>query len=270
MSSPDTDAFDPAGKIIPHASAFRHLFGGLCATLLIGMAQAEAEEFKPELVGDIGLGGYYTRSIIRGNRNELSVLPYLDFEYGRMFARVDTLGIKTLKLGYGYLELAGRISQDGFNTNAPNLQGLGKRDTPVPIGIGTLQETPLGGFMINAFHDVNRSRGDLLEVIYGGELDLPRVTLYPLLGAEYQSGKYVRYYYGISPLEAASSQYAAYQPAGAVNGLIGLIADIRLSDEYYLNCNVRRKWLGDAIRLSPIVNQRYLDTGYIALSYRFR
>jgi MipA family protein len=297
MRSPYTDTFDLAGK--DHPTCFLSLrqaergwcdvnthhgrlnmftrricqnlmFGGLCATLVVGIAQADAEEFKPELVGDVGAGGYYTRSIIRGKRDELSVLPYMDFEYGRMFARVDTLGIKTLKLGQGYLELAGRISQDGFSTNTPSLQGLGKRDTPVPIGIGTLQVTPLGGVMINAFHDVHRSQGNLFEVIYGGQLDLPGVALYPLIGAEYQSAKYVRYFYGISPLEAANSQYAAYQPAGALNGLIGLIADIRLSDEYYLNCNVRRKWLGNAIQLSPIVNQRYLDTGYISLSYRFK
>lgn len=123
-----------------------------------------------------------------------------------------------------------------MNTNAPDLRGLGKRETSLPIGVGTLQEAPLGGVMINAFHDVNRSQGDLFEVIYGGQIDLPRVTLYPLIGGEYQSGKYVRYYYGVSAAEAASSRYAAYQPADAVNGLVGLIAKIRLSDEYFLQC----------------------------------
>jgi outer membrane protein len=249
---------------------FGHLFGWLGITLLIWMVQAEAEEFTQSVNGDIGLGGYYTRSIIRGKRDDLSVQPYLDFDYGRMFARVDTLGIKTLKMGYGHLELIGRISQDGFSTNTPSLQGLRKRDTSIPMGIGTLQVTPLGAFLINAFHDIHRSKGDWFEVIYGGELDLPRVTFNPLVGAEYQSKEYVRYYYGISAQEAASSQYAAYQPAGAFNGLIGLIVDIRLTDEYHLNCNVRRKWLGDAIHLSPIVSQRYLDTGYLSLSYRFK
>lgn len=246
------------------------MFGWLGITLLIWMVQAEAEEFTQSVNGDIGLGGYYTRSIIRGKRDDLSVQPYLDFDYGRMFARVDTLGIKTLKMGYGHLELIGRISQDGFSTNTPSLQGLRKRDTSIPMGIGTLQVTPLGAFLINAFHDIHRSKGDWFEVIYGGELDLPRVTFNPLVGAEYQSKEYVRYYYGISAQEAASSQYAAYQPAGAFNGLIGLIVDIRLTDEYHLNCNVRRKWLGDAIHLSPIVSQRYLDTGYLSLSYRFK
>lgn len=241
-----------------------------CLCLAPGIAHAETEAFKPELLGDIGLGGYFAGNIIRSNSNTINVLPYLDFEYGRVFARVDTLGIKTLKLGYGHLELVGRISQDGFSANGANLAGIGKRETSLPLGVGTLQVMPLGGVMVNAFHDVNRSQGDLLEVIYGGQVDLPRVTFYPLLGAEYLSKKYVRYYYGISSLDAASSQYAAYQPGDSVNGIIGLIAEIKLTDEYYLNCNIRRKLLGNSIQLSPIVNQRYLDTGYLSLSYRFK
>jgi MipA family protein len=252
------------------SSTFRYLLAWSVSVLLIGVAQAASDEFPRSLNGDIGLGGYYTRSIVRGNSDTVSVLPYADFEYGRMFARVDTLGIKTLKLGYGYLELVGRISQDGFNTDTPGLQGLGKRETSIPLGIGTLQVTPVGGFWFNAFHDVRRSKGNLLEAIYGGEIDFPKVTFYPLLGAEYQSGEYVRYYYGISAQEAASSQYTVYQPGGSFNEFIGLIGDIELSEEYHLNWHLRHKWLGAAIQNSPIVSRRYLDTGYLALSYRFR
>jgi outer membrane protein len=96
------------------------------------------------------------------------------------------------------------------------------------------------------------------------------VTFYPLLGAEFQSRQYVRYYYGISAQEALSSQYAIYQPGGSLNDFVGLIADIRLTDEYHLNCFIRHKWLGDAIRQSPLVSRGYLDTGYISLSYRFK
>ncbi len=84
----------------------------------------------------------------------------------------------------------------------------------IPLGIGTLQVTPAGAFWINAFHDVRRSNGNLIEVIYGGEIDLPRMTFYPLLGAEYQSAEYVRYYYGVSAQEAAGSHYSLYQPCG--------------------------------------------------------
>lgn len=251
-------------------SQTRYLLAWLVSALLLPAAQAASEEFPQDMVGDIGVGGYYTRSIVRGNSDALSILPYADFEYGRVFARVDTLGIKMLKLGYGHLELVGRISQDGFDTNTPSLQGLGKRETSIPLGIGTLQVTPVGGFWINVFHDVRRSRGNLVEAIYGGEIDLPHVTFYPLLGAEYQSAEYVRYYYGVSAQEAASSRYATYQPAGAFNGLVGLIADIELTDRYRLNCYMRRKWLGDAIQRSPIVSRGFLDTAYLSLSYRFK
>jgi outer membrane protein len=237
--------------------------------LLAGMAQA-AEEFPHSLVGDVGFGAYSTRSIVRSKGDLLNVLPYADFEYGRLFTRVDTLGVKTLPLGYGYLELVGRVSQDGFDTDTAALHGLRTRDTSIPLGIGTLQITPIGGFWINAFRDVRSSGGQIAEFIWGGKLELSDVTFYPLLGAEYQSREYVRYYYGISAQEAANSQYASYQPAGSVNEFAGLIADIRLTDEYHLNCFVRHKWLGDAIRQSPIVSRRYLDTGYIALSYRFK
>ena len=241
------------------------------ASVLLGcVILAQAEELSQGFEGDVGLGGYYTRSIIRGIRDDLSVLPYADFEYGRLFARVDTVGIKTQKLGYGHLELVGRISQDGFGTNMPNLRGLANRETPIPLGIGTLQVTPLGGIMINAFHDVHRSKGNLFEVFYVAEVDLPQVNFYPLLGAEYQSREYVRYLYGISAQEAAESQFAAYAPGGAFNNFIGLIADIDLTRGYHLNCYARRKWLGDAIQQSPLVNQRYLDIGYVALSYRFK
>lgn len=251
-------------------ASFIRSFVWVVGTLFIGLAQAETEDFPQRVDGDIGLGAYYTHSVIRGKSDALSILPYADFEYGRMFFRVDTLGVKTLKMGYGHLELIGRISMDGYNTNTPALQGLKRREMSIPLGIGTLQVTPIGGFYINAFHDVRESQGNWFEVIYGAKVDLQRVIFYPLLGAEYQSKEYVRYYYGISAQEAAGSQYASYQPAGTFNGLLGLIAEIRLNDGYYLNCYVRRKRLGDAIRLSPIVNQRYLDTGYLALSYRFK
>ncbi|HUW00528.1 MAG TPA: MipA/OmpV family protein [Gallionella sp.] len=247
----------------------RLLFGFLVGIGFCGMALAQTDALPLRIDGDIGLGSYYTRSIIRGHTDHAQILPYGNFDYGRMFMRIDTLGIKTFNLGYGYLEIAARFSQDGFNAGVDNLHGIGDRQTSIPLGLGTLQITPIGAFFINAFHDINKSGGNLSEVIYVAELDTPRVVFYPMAGGEYQSSNYVRYYYGISAWEASLSQYPAYQPNDAFNPLLGLMIDAKLTREYHLDFYLRRKWLGNAIQSSPIVGQRTMDTGFVALSYRF-
>ena len=248
----------------------RFIVGFLFSVFSNGMVQAQTEELPLRMDGDIGLGGYYTGSIIRGKAAQVTALPYGYFDYGRMFMRIDTLGVKTIKLGYGYLEIAGRFSQDGFSSNATNLTGLQNRQASFPFGLGTLQITPMGALFINAFHDINQSGGDLFEAIYAGKLDSSYLTFYPLAGAEYQSSKFVRYYYGISVQEAAAGQYSAYQPVGSFNPLLGLSMDTKLTGEYHLNFYLRRKWLGNAIQSSPIVNQGTMDTSYISLSYRLK
>lgn len=255
-------------RSIPSRQILRGLMSGTLMFVLFAHP-VRAQEFTDRIDGDIGLGAYDTRSVIRGKNDPVSVLPYGAFDYGRIFMRLDTLGIKTLKLGYGYLEVAGRFSQDGFRADVPGLRGLRNRQDSVPLGLGTMQTTPMGAFFINAFHDVNRSNGDLYEAIYAAELGTPELTVYPLAGAEYQSAAYVRYYYGISAQEAVTSRYAVYQPSGAFSPLLGVMLDARLTERYHLNFYVRRKWLGNAIQSSPLVGTNTLDTSFIALSYRF-
>lgn len=248
----------------------RHRFvSGLLIGLVFG-GIAQAEEFPTGIDGDIGPGVFYKSRIIRGQADQTSVLPYAYFSYDRAFIRLDTLGVKTRKFGYGYLEIVGRYSQDGFDADTGSLAGLKNRETSIPLGIGTMQVTPLGAFFVDAFHDVNKSGGNLLEVIYVGKLDAPRLTFYPLIGAEYRSKEYVRYYYGVSSQEAASSPYTVYQPAAAFIPLMGLMVDARLTEEYHLNFYLRRRWLDESIQDSPIVDQKFLDTAFVALSYRFK
>lgn len=228
---------------------------------------ARAGEISQRVDGDIGIGTYYTSHIVRGAADQITALPYGNFDYGRLFIRVDTLGIKTAQLGYGYVEITAKFSQDGYNAGMAH--GLGSRPNSIPFGLGTLQTTPVGAFFIHAYHDINQSGGNLFDVIYAGELDTVRLAFYPMAGAEYQSGNYVRYYYGVSSRQSAPGQYPAYQPGGAVNPFLGLMCDARLAEKYYLNLYLSRKWLGNAIQSSPIVNQGVMDSGFVALSYRF-
>jgi outer membrane protein len=227
------------------------------------------EVFSKSLKGDVGIAGYSTLGIVDGAPDKLSVLPYLDITYDRYFARVDTFGIKTLKVGYGYLEVITRFNQDGFKTNMPALDGLNERVNSLPVGLGTLQVTPLGGVFFNAFHDINASGGSWIELIYGAKFTASAVVFYPMLGLDYQSANYVNYYYGVSDQEAAISSFSSYKPSAAINAYFGLIADISLRGDWHLNAYLRHKRLDDSIYHSPVVDKRFLDTAYLALSYRY-
>jgi len=242
-----------------------------CCALPALAQQAAPQDTDPlqlqdRITGDIG-GGVY-----RMDRNGLdrssrtTVLPYAYFDYGRFFARVDTFGVKTARMGYGYLELAGRINLEGFDAQG----GLQRRSDPIPLGLGTFQETPIGAFFLNVFHDFNKSHGTLAEAIYAAQLDVGPVSFYPQLGVEYRDSRYNDYFYGVSGQEASSSGLPAYRADSSTSPLLGLVADMPISGNWRLNLTLRRKWLDNSISDSPIIRRKTDDLAILALTYRFK
>lgn len=235
-----------------------------------GLALAQAAPLTDKLTGDVGGAVYTSQSVIRSKNAETIVLPYGFFDYGRFFARVDTVGLKTVPLGYGYLEVVGRVSQDGWRANTPALAGLTDRRTPIPVGLGTWQQTPYGVFIVNAFVDANKSRGTLLEASYAAELKAGRWSFYPQLGIEYRNARYANYFYGVTTAESATSGYATYTAGASTTPVLGLAVDVPLGEAWVLNMQLRRKWLDSAVYGSPLVSRKTQDTGFLALSYRFK
>ena len=240
------------------------------ACFLAGSAFAQMAPISYKLTGDVGVAVYGTQSVVRGKGNEATLLPYLFADYSRFFARVDTFGFKALPVGNGYLELVARVSQDGWRANIAPLAGLTDRKTPVPIGIGTFQQTPYGAFMVNAFVDAGNSRGSLFEATYVAEVKLGSLSLYPQLGLERRSAKYANYLYGVTPAESLASGYAVYSAGASTTQVLGLAADYSLTDNWVVNLQLRRKWLDSAATNSPLVVRKTQDLGYVGLSYRFK
>ncbi len=234
--------------------------------------KAAADVFPLRPDGDLGLGVYHTRSAIRGRSESPVVLPYAYIDFGRLFARIDTLGIKTLKAGYGHLEFSGRVELDGYKTNTPALQGLRNRRDSLPLGISSLQEFLWGAVVVDLFHDINKSKGNLLDATYIGKATWGRATLYPQAGVEYLTRQYTGYYYGVSAQEvvATGARYRAYQPGGAVNPFVAGMLEVNVAADWNVNLLLRRKWLAGAIHDSPIVGSKVMDTAFVSVAYRFK
>lgn len=219
---------------------------------LLCAACAQAQQAAPRLVGDIGLGVSVAPVAVPAQARSGSVVPYANFDYGPAFARIDTFGVKLAPVGYGSVELLTRVLEDGYRASAPP---QAQQRASVPLGLGTLQLTPVGAFMANLYRDLGKSHGTLLDLMYAAEIERGRVAIYPQAGVEYRSANYIRYYDGVA--RSATNPFAA------------LLVETKLGGHWYLVANLRRTWLDDSIRSNPAVRRRSLDSGLVAISYRF-
>lgn len=245
-------------------------FAAIIVGMLLSVAARAEEAFPGRIQGDVGGALYMSTNPVRGDGSTLVPIPYAYFDYGRFFARFDTFGFKTLKLGYGYLEVVGRVNLDGYKTNNAILQGIGERKHSLPLGIGTFQETPAGGFFLNAFYDASRSHGNIYELIYTGKADIGNTVFYPMIGVEHFSAQYTRYFYGVSPAEAGNSIYPAYAPKATTTSMMGFVWEVPVVDDWNAHIYMNRRWLGSAISQSPLVNTKLQDEAFISLSYRYK
>ncbi|MBU3562873.1 MULTISPECIES: MipA/OmpV family protein [unclassified Polynucleobacter] len=223
------------------------------------------------IVGDIGVAAYTTNLHIGTEGTQSLAVPYAFFDYQRFFARIDEVGIKTFKMGYGYFEVIGKINLDTYKVKSSINGNSINRSDPIPLGLGTFQETPIGGFFVNAYHDFGKSKGALYEFLYFAEIETyKKVTVYPQIGVERQSSQYANYYYGINPGESMATGYAAYSAPATNNLLAGLMVEIPVVDNWYINVYGKRKWMGGGINNSPVMNRSFQDNIFMALAYRFK
>src|SRR5450830_822947 len=138
-AAPSTKATSPLGCLMTAMMLALAGFAPLTTHSEEATKEADPEAFS----GDVGLGVLHGAGGIQGVRARTSLEPYLNFEKGRLFARIDSFGVKTLPLGMGHLELLGQVRSDGYKGG-----GWAQRKDPVPLGLGTLQITPIGAFGI--------------------------------------------------------------------------------------------------------------------------
>lgn len=237
----------------------------LLAALFSIHGAAWAQE-KPQLHGDVGAAVYRTPAITRTADRGTVVLPYIYADWGRWYGRVDTFGFKALPLGAGHLELAARVSFEGYR---PANAAFDKRSTPLPIGLGTFQETPYGAFIAYAFHDAN-SGGTLLDLSYAAEFGSGRLHVYPQVGIERRSARYVRHLYGVGAAEATRAAIPTYSPGSSLSPNAAVAVDYELTKTVKVTAQVRRRWLDSSISASPLANTRTQTSGLLALTRTFQ
>ena len=233
---------------------------------LLSVVPAIALAQSGGFVGDVGGLLATSQAIVKGADNSTTALPYVYGDWGRFYARVDTLGVKMLPLGDGHIELAMRVSTEGFQSSKTAYPAAGDRSAPLPIGLGTFQRTALGGVFAYAMHDP-QSGGQFGELNWAGKLDVGPVKLYPQLGVQYRSADYVRHLYGIDAAQAQATGLSVYRPGASFTPMATLQATVPLNGPWALQLQTRYRRLDDAVAHSPLVNRGSQVSGFAAVTY---
>jgi MipA family protein len=233
--------------------------------LMTSVLAAQAQPVN-RLSGDVGAAVYRTPAITHTTDRSAALLPYVYADYGPLYARINTVGYKALPLGAGHLEVAARISLEGYTAAQAGIQN---RANPLPVGIGTFQETPYGAFFAYGFHDP-KSGGNLVDLMYAAQFSVGAVTFYPQLGLERRSAQYVQHLYGVSSSEASASGVSAYAARSSTTPNVGLTAEYALTPQYSVSYQLRKSWLDSAITDSPLVHAQSQTTTFVALTRSFR
>jgi MipA family protein len=233
---------------------------------LLSVAPAIALAQSGGFVGDVGGLVAISQVIVKGADNSTTALPYVYGDWGRFYARVDTLGVKMLPLGDGHIELAMRVSTEGFKSSKTAYPAAGDRSAPLPIGLGTFQRTALGGVFAYAMHDP-QSGGQFGELNWAGKVDVGPVKLYPQLGVQYRSADYVRHLYGIDTAQSQATGLSIYRPGASFTPMATLQATVPLNGPWALQLQTRYRRLDDAVAHSPLVNRSSQVSGFAAVTY---
>lgn len=233
---------------------------------LLSVAPVIALAQSGGFVGDIGAMALSSGAMVKGAERSTTVMPYVYGDWGAFYARVDTLGIKTLPVGDGHIELAMRISTEDFKASKTAYPAAGDRSAPLPVGLGTFQRTALGGVFAYAMHDP-RSGGQFGELNWAGKLDVGPVKLYPQLGVQYRSADYVRHLYGIDAAQSQATGLPIYRPGASFTPMATLQATVPLSGPWALQLVTRYRRLDDAVAQSPLVNRSSQMSGFAAVTF---
>ncbi len=224
----------------------------LVMTLAALLAAAARADEAPRWIGDLGIGVGRSQASAPGAAARTWALPYAYGDLGRLFVREDTFGAKLVPVGWGALEVVGRVSTEGSDADGP---GLAHRRNPRPVGLGTFQETPWGGVFADAFVDTV-SGGTLLEASYAAELPIGPLTLYPQAGVARRSGRYDAHLYGVR--------------AASTTPVLQLSGELPLAGAWVALAHAQWEPFDRAVRASPRVDTRSRASALLALAWRFK
>lgn len=161
---------------------------------------------------------------------------------------------------------------EGFPTEGvpTSLAGMTYRSPGIDAGVSARRMLGDRRYaLVEVLHDVTTtSNGSELRAAIGEELPGDRLRLRVQALAAWRDANLNTYYYGVTPGEATAAR-PQYGAGGGINLLLSAGGQYALTDRWRLLGGVGVTRLADSVVGSPIVDSRWLVSGYAGADYSF-
>jgi outer membrane protein len=245
---------------------------GIVATSL-GEAQ-EVARFPivdaPARTPGLGAGFRSARDIYIGEDERTDLIPLYLFEGKYLFAHGTSVGVHLFRNDNFSLDV---LSRYRFNRLDPDgnelLQGLTPRHQSVDAGFAAGLRGRYGDLQLTWVADVlDQSNGSETDLTYRFPVDYRNWGFSPYVSAIWQEDNLTRYYYGVSPDEAAPGR-PAYQPGDAFNFVYGLNTSYQFTNRMFAFANIAFTAIDNTIANSPIVRSSNNASAFVGAAYLF-
>ena len=256
------------------------LFARRTLLLLACAASASKADAEEEAQGKtaqwaIGAAVRAEQELYKGTGRETDLLPLVRFENRYVLVQLPGAELKLPKVALGRsssldLRLMATYEGDGYSgSDSEFLAGMSARKASVWTGAKLTWETPLAELSAELLRDASgNSGGRVVNLELEAELDVgANLEITPRVGVSMLDQKYVDYYYGVRPGEAALSR-PAYSGRSARNFELGVRATYAYDKKHLFIFDASRTKLSQSIRDSPLVDQS--SQAAFALSYAYR
>ncbi len=230
-----------------------------------------ADEPKPR--SSIGIGVFMSESEYEGDGDkEMLVLPLLTYQGEKFYAR-------GIELGYRYIDT--KPFKFNFTLNpklnsykssdSEYLAGMDNRERTLEAGVSaSLKVIPLVTFSARAkFDTLSKHNGYDIGLGIGVFIPLSKsFFIAPSYRKIYLSSNNADYYYGVKQSEATATR-SVYEVGSTDITRYGVNFIYNINKDISTSLMVNKTKFSDEIRNSPIVKDKDIVSGILALSYKF-
>ncbi len=233
-------------------------------------AETQPEDQARETEWFVGAGAIVVSKPHTGVASKAYAVPLLGYEGERLYLRGVMGGYRLFKGERWSLGPVLRPRFEGYDaTDSASLAGMDDRDPSLDAGAEWSWRADWGLITVSLVTDV-------LGTHHGQELELSYTAMFPYAGFDFipsaavhwRTSNLVDYYYGVRPEEADVNRLA-YEPDDTISPAVRLMVRRKLSEKWSALGVAQYEWFGSEITDSPIVEDDYVVSFMLGLTYNF-